>query len=147
LKQAIKSGFLNNYEYHPKILYFDNESLGKYRHFYYTNKKQLEEKNFETLKEIKNLTSRIAGSSTSKVNEIKESLTRRKDNFKTIVYCSPGNYNDNVFKYDTKHIEYVSEEISKIDKVRLRMVRSQVDGEERQKILTDFKKGELNTLV
>src|SRR5699024_5279581 len=76
LKQAIKSGFLNNYEYHPKILYFDNESLGKYRHFYYTNKKQLEEKNFETLKEIKNLTSRIAGSSTSKVNEIKESLTR-----------------------------------------------------------------------
>lgn len=147
LGEAIKSGFLNNYEYHTQFLYFDQESLEQYRGAYYNNKEKILKNDFKALKEIERVTSSIANSSTSKIEGLLTSFSNRKDEFQSIVYCSPGGYNDNVVKYDEKHIDYVSKKLGEVSGVKLRKIRSQVDVTERKEILSQFKRKQLNVLV
>ncbi|MDE1549619.1 DEAD/DEAH box helicase family protein [Jeotgalibaca caeni] len=144
LKEAIKNGFLNNYEYHAKVLFFDNEILEQYRKMYYENKEKIQKNDIIA---IEKLTSTIANSTTSKVEELVSHFNNRSDTFQSIVYCSPGGYNDTVQRYDEKHIDFASKELSEVEGVRLRKIRSQVEPEERKEILNQFKDKELNVLM
>lgn len=147
LNEAIKSGFLNNYEYYIKLLYFDKESLEQYRNVYYTNKEKLMKKNIEAMNQIEKITATIANSSTSKIDELVSSFSSRDDEYQSIVYCSPGGYNNNINKFEEKHIDIVAKKLSEIERVKLRKIRSQVNSDERKKILTQFKERKLNVLV
>lgn len=144
LKEAIQNGFLNNYEYHVKVMFFDTEMLKKYRKMYYENREKIQKNDIAA---IEKLTSTIANSSTSKINELIYHFRNRSQPFQSIVYCSPGGYNDTVQKYDERHIDYASKALSEVEGVRLRKIRSQVDSEERKEILNQFKEKELNVLM
>lgn len=147
LKEAIDNGYLNHYEYYPQLLFFDSESLNNYRNTFYENKEELLKNNFSALKIIENVTSTIINSSISKVKLLLEDLSSKKEDFQSIVYCSPGGYNDTIHRFDERHIDYVSSELGKLNNIKLRKVRSQVNAEERQDILKQFKNKDLNLLV
>lgn len=147
LKEAIDSGYLNDYIYKPKILFFDVESLGEFKHFYFMNKEKILTKDATVISEIERLTSTIANSSTVKVNQLMEDFQMKLPGYQSIVYCSAGGYNDTMAKYEERHIDYVSKALSKIAGVKLRKVRSQVQPLERQEIIKQFKNSSLNVLV
>lgn len=147
LKEAIESGYLNRYEYYPQLLFFDSESLKNYRNTFYENKQDILNRDLDAIKIIENVTSTIINSSTSKVEILMDDLAGKDDSFQSIVYCSPGGYNDTLQKYDERHIDYVSSELGNLEGIRLRKVRSQVSSEERQEILNQYKNKDLNVLV
>jgi len=147
LKEAIENDYLNRYEYYPQLLFFDSESLKTYRSIFSKNKQDILNKDLEAIQIIENVTSTIINSSTSKVNLLMDDLTSKGDSFQSIVYCSPGGYNDTLQKYDERHIDYVSSELGKLEGIKLRKVRSQVSPDERQKILRQYKNKDLNVIV
>lgn len=148
LKKAIKNGFLNKYEYYPKILFFDNEQLKMYRKTYQDNKEGLELDDRAAFDEIERITSRIMNSSTSKVEKLIQDINNHDDrNFQAIVYCSPGGYNDTQQKYDNKHVGYVSKQLGKLSNVDLKIVTSGIKNEDRKIALQQFREKKINTLV
>lgn len=147
LKEAIEAKYLNNYVYVPEVMYFEEEALESYRNFYKENKEKILSKDFKIMTEIEKLTSTIANSSTAKVEKLINDFNLKPSNFHSIVYCSPGGYNNTLQKFDERHIDFVAKKLSEIESVKLRKVRSQVSPEERQDILSQFKNNVLNVLV
>lgn len=147
LKEAIQNGYLNEYEYYPKLLFFNSESLRNYRKVYHDNKDLYLKNNPSAVREIERVTSTIINSSTSKVELLINDLQDVDKEFQGIVYCSPGGYNDTIIKYEDSHIEHVSKELGKLDTIQHRIIRSQVNPEERQVILNQYKNKDLNTLL
>lgn len=147
LKEAIDNGYLNHYEYYPQLLFFDSESLKNYRKTFYDNKESIVNNDLSAINLIEKVTSTIINSSISKVELLLEDIRSKDEDFQSIVYCSPGGYNNTLQKYDERHIDYVSSELGKLEGIKLRKVRSQVKPEERQEILSQFKDKELNLLV
>lgn len=147
LKEAIDNGVLNQYNYSPKIMYYEEELLNQYRKVYYANREQFMKNDLDALNKLDRITTSIANSSTSKIKEVYNSIANREDDYRLIVYCAPGNYNNILKEYDERHIDYVSKILGKIEGVKLRKVRSQVPTDERKEILDQFLSGSLNTLV
>lgn len=148
LKDAIANGYLNKYEYIPHILYFNDDELIQYRNGVKKNLEKIKKNDAIAIKEIEILTSRIANSSTAKVAKLVELMNSKKNVPQSIIYCSPGDYNDGTNQYDERHIDYVSKLLSEENKqIKLRKIRSGVSGEDRQKIVKEFKNSELNTLL
>lgn len=147
LSEAIENGYLNNYDYKPKILYFDKDSLESYREVYYDYENEFKKSTSKATNIIKNITSTIINSSTKKVEELEADLRSIENNLQGIVYTSPGKYNDSKKIYDESHIDYVSKRIGNLENIRLRKIRSQVSGEERLEILNQYRNKELNMLV
>lgn len=147
LKKAIDNGVLNQYNYYPKLMYYEDELINSYRDVYYKNRDQFLKSDINAINELDRITTSIANKSTAKINEVYESISNREDDFRLIVYCAPGNYNDIIKEYNNRHIDYVAKKIGNLDSVKLRMVRSQVPSVERKEILNQFIQGELNTLV
>ena len=144
LNDAIKNGYLNEYEYYPIILTFTHKELTQYREDLLN---EFVEKNKISIDKIERLTSTIANASTTKINKLIEVVKEHGINNSKIVYCSPGNYNDGVNIQNEKHIHAVKKALANIENCKLRVINSGVSGEERSIILDYFKKGELNTLL
>lgn len=146
LKEAIKNGFLNNYEYHPVVLFFDSESLEKYRTGIRDifNNSAFHDAMMTT--KIEKVTTTIANSTTSKVDALIDYHNKYSSETQSIIYCSPGGYNDSYIRYDEKHIEYTSKRLGD-NGARLKIIRSEVEPETRKEILLQFKTKEINTLL
>lgn len=144
LEDAIHNGYLNNYEYYPILLNFSDNELINYRNE--INKKDNGRFDAINLNEIERLTSSIANASSAKVYKLIELIGQHGKTNPKIVYCSPGLFNDGLFKKDIKHIEYVQRELGNLG-CKLRVVKSGVKLKEREEILKQFKTRELDTLL
>lgn len=95
IDKAIKNGFLSKYEYHPIIVYMeDNENeFGRYKK--YTKKiatlLNMKEKDMKKIQELCNNRSLIVKKASNKIEKIKEMAIDPKYNFKnSVVYCGQG---------------------------------------------------------
>lgn len=144
LEDAIKNGYLNEYEYYPIVLSFSQEELSQYRENFAS--KDLENIGSTELREIERLTSSIANASTAKINKLIHLLKAHNISNPKIVYCSPGLYNDGINVMDQRHIDFVQRTLGEIG-CKLRVVKSGVSAVEREEILKQFKLKELDTLL
>lgn len=147
LKEAIKGGYLNHYNYDPKIMFFDEASRKEFRAAFHKERELILNNDLAAVNRIEKVTSTIMNSSKAKVDLLQKDLKDVDNNFQGIVYCSPGTYNDSIKKFDERHIDHVSNELGKLENVKLRKIRSQVKPEERQVILDQYKNKDLNTLL
>lgn len=147
LKEAINNGVLNTYNYHPTIMYYEEELLEQYRYVYYKNRVDFLNNNINAINELDTITTSIANASKAKIQKVFDNISKRDDDFRIIVYCAPGKYNDFLAEHDEKHIEFVAKLLGGIEGLKLRIIRSQVPTYERKEILDYFIAGKLNALV
>lgn len=146
LKEAIDNNYLNKYLYKPIILYFDNDTLEDYRQSIKENLKIIKKNDAMAINTIERLTSSIANSSTSKVDELLSQIEKNGTTKQSIIYCAPGTYNDGQHKYDERHIEFTAKRLSEKN-VSFRIIRSGVETTERKKVLRQFMAKDLNSLL
>lgn len=156
LKEAISSGMLTRYNYHPVVVYLNDQELEEYIDLTYKISKGISKKRgkivlSEYAKTLLNERSRLIAGASSKIFKLKEMILPHVKEKHILVYCGattisaePDEKNNS---FESKQIDVVTKLLGNDLNMKVARFTSQENSEERQTIKKLFSEGERQVLV
>ena len=147
LEDAINNGYLTPYYYYPILVYLDEVESDRYYNILsefegYSLKelKRLARTNSD-FKEVIRLTYQIADGSINKFKAFKKQISKFKDTYYNLIYCTSVSINDGENKFPIKQIEAINVYMGKELNMRVHTFTAQEDILTRQSLIERFTMG------
>jgi len=143
LKEAIDAGFLSKYEYHPLVVYLNEDEYASYKAYSARIGMLISQPDYDKLElqALLNQRSVIVKKASGKLDLLKTMLISGNYTFKnSVVYCGQGKYGDS----DIRLIDLVTQVLYE-SKYRVSDFTSET--EDRRKVLEYFEEGYFDTLA
>ena len=156
LKDAISSGMLTRYNYHPVVIYLNDQELDEYIDLTSKISKGISKKRgkivlSEYAKSLLNKRARLIAGASSKISKLKEMILPYVKEKHILVYCGATTINsdpdEETNSFDSKQIDVVTKLLGIELNMKVARFTSQEDSEERQTIKKLFSEGERQVLV
>lgn len=154
LKDAIEKGFLTKYYYYPYLVYLDkNESINYYNLINEFNGYPIQElkKIVATNTKLKNvikMSYEISDGSINKFIKFKEIISKFKNEYFNLVYCSSVSINNGENKLPIKQIDAITAYMGNILRMRVHPFTASEDSNLRKNLLDRFSSGDdLQSLI
>ena len=144
IKEAIDDGTLTEYFYHPVLVEFTDDEMGEYRELSVSIGKlyaRVSGEESPALELLKIKRARLIGGAENKILELKKLLFENKESKYNLVYVGDSKVDD------MKQVEAVLNMIGNDIGMKANKFTAEEDVETRRRILEDFRKGSLQTIV
>lgn len=150
LEQAIQEGHLTPYEYHPIVVYLDDDELAEYRALTRQLAKyghpEVHEEPSEGAKRILLRRARLVATARQKVERLVEFMEPFRQSCHLLVYCGAGLIGPSDAK-EARQIDMVVRQLGNELGMKVAKFTAQESREERERLLAAFGAGDLQALV